>query len=351
MLNHTINPYFVTTYIPLMQLQANTSLKPYNTFGIDVPAEFYVVINDLDELQDVEELTYTKHVLGGGSNILLTQPVKGLVLHNNMKGITVERENDEHVWLSVSSGEVWHDLVQYAIQHNLGGIENLALIPGTVGASPMQNIGAYGVEARETIESVTFWHRQDKTFVTYSNAECRFGYRDSVFKHELKDKAFITSVVYKLSKRPKYNVSYGAIEQELTGMGVTEPSVKAIAQAVINIRTSKLPDPKDIGNAGSFFKNPTISKELYDQLHIKYDTIPSFKVSDELVKVPAAWMIEQCGWKGYKNGDIGVHAKQALVLVNYGNGKGADIWKLSGDIVDSVQERFGVELEREVQVW
>ena len=334
-----------------MQLQHNISLKPYNTFGIDVPAEYFTELSDIGLLIELTSLPQQKHIIGGGSNILFTKPVQGLVVHNTLKGISVEKEDNDHIWLKVASGEVWHNLVLYAINNGWGGLENLALIPGTVGASPMQNIGAYGTEAKETIESVTCWHWQEKTFVAYNNSECAFGYRDSIFKHGLKDKVFITSVVYKLRKQPTYNTSYGAIEQELGEMGVTELSVKAIAQAVINIRTSKLPDPKHAGNAGSFFKNPTIPVTHYERLHSEYPDIPSYKVNDAMIKVPAGWLIEKCGWKGYRSGDIGVHARQALVLVNYGNAKGSDIWKLSGDIVNSVQEKFGIELEREVQVW
>ncbi len=334
-----------------MQIQHNNSLKAYNTFGIDVTAEYFTELKDINDLADVTALPYEKHILGGGSNILLTQPVKGLVIHNQLKGITIENEDDDYVWLRVQSGEVWHDLVMHTVEQGLGGIENLALIPGTVGASPMQNIGAYGVEAKDTIESVTFWYWNEKKLLTYNNVDCAFGYRDSIFKQILKDKGFITSVVYRLSKRPKYNTSYGAIEQELESMGVQDLSVKAIAYAVMSIRKSKLPDPKIIGNAGSFFKNPTISRTEYDILLDHNPELPSYKVSDNLVKIPAGWLIEQCGWKGYRIDDMGVHAKQALVLVNYGNAKGNELWQLSGEILRSVKERFGIELEREVQVW
>ena len=334
-----------------MQLLQNISLKPYNTFGIDVSAEYFTELTDINTLSEISSLSQQKHVLGGGSNILLTQPVKGLVIHNKLKGITIEKEDDSNIWLRVQAGEIWHDFVLYAINNGLGGIENLALIPGTVGASPMQNIGAYGVEAKETIESVTFWHWDERSFHVYNNRECNFGYRDSIFKQQLKDKTFITSVVFKLNKKPVYNISYGAVEKELDSLGVQELSVKAIANAVINIRTSKLPDPKVIGNAGSFFKNPTISLAQFEKLHAQYPNIPSYPVSNTQVKVPAGWLIEQCGWKGYRAGDMGVHAKQALVLVNYGNANGSDLWKLSGEILKSVAERFGIELEREVQVW
>jgi UDP-N-acetylmuramate dehydrogenase len=241
--------------------------------------------------------------------------------------------------------------VLYAISNNWGGIENLALIPGTAGASPMQNIGAYGIEAKDTIENVTFWLWNERAFATYDNAECLLGYRDSIFKQQLKGKAFITSVVYRLNKHPRFNTSYGAIAQELEHMGVQQLSVAAIANAVINIRTSKLPDPKVIGNAGSFFKNPTISKLQYGNLQCAYTDMPSYPVNDKLVKVPAGWLIEQCGWKGCRRGDTGVHAKQALVLVNYGHAKGAEVWQLSDEIVRSVRDKFDIHLEREVQVW
>lgn len=334
-----------------MHLLHNISLKPYNTFQIDVPAEWYAEVSSQSELEEISGFPHQKHILGGGSNILLTQPVSGLVVHNKLKGIAVEKEDKENVWIRVQSGEIWHDLVLYAVNNGWGGIENLALIPGTVGAAPIQNIGAYGVEAKETIESVTFWYWKEKTMLTYSSRDCAFGYRDSIFKHQLKDKVFITSVLFKLSKSPEYNTSYGAIKEELENMGVNELSVKAIAYAVMNIRNSKLPDPKKIGNAGSFFKNPTIARRQYEHLRAKYDSIPTYPVSNDLVKIPAAWLIERCGWKGYKKGDSGVHTKQALVLVNYGNAKGKDIWKLSDDIVTTVKAEFNIVLEREVQVW
>jgi UDP-N-acetylmuramate dehydrogenase len=337
-----------------MQLQQNISLKPYNTFGIDTSAEFFFELKDrnvLAEMSADRSLPSSKHILGGGSNILLTGPVSGLVLLNRTKGITIEKEDDEYVWLNVASGEVWHELVMFAIARSWGGIENLALIPGTVGAAPMQNIGAYGVEAKETIEKVTVWHWQDKTFDEYDNAACEFGYRDSIFKRELKEKVFISSVTFRLSKKHHFNTSYGAITEELDKMGVTELSIKAIADAVIAIRSSKLPDPKKIGNAGSFFKNPTIKKEQFDRLLQQHPGLPSYPANNGAVKLPAGWLIEQCGWKGYRRGETGIHEKQALVLVNYGNAKGSEVWKLSEDILSSVQEKFNILLEREVQVW
>lgn len=337
-----------------MQVRHNVSLKPYNTFGMDVTAEYFLELNDarlIPSITEDDSLPHKKNILGGGSNILLTRPVKGLLLLNKLKGIELVKEDDSNIWLKVASGEVWHELVMYAISQGWAGIENLALIPGTVGASPMQNIGAYGIEAKETIESVTFWHWQEQQFITLTNAECNFGYRDSIFKHQLKDKVFITSVTFKLNKQPKFNTSYGAITQEIEKMGVQEISIKAIADAVIAIRSSKLPDPKEIGNAGSFFKNPTISRTKFDALQAQHPSIPSYPVSEATVKVPAGWLIEQCGWKGRREGDAGVHARQALVLVNYGQAKGSQIWDLSTEVVNSVNDKFGIELEREVQVW
>lgn len=337
-----------------MQLQQNVSLKPYNTFGMDVTAEYYLQLTDLEELPAIgsnPSIPEVKHILGGGSNVLLTKPVPGLTLHNKLKGIKKLRENEDHVWLEVAAGEVWHELVMYAIENDYAGLENLSMIPGSVGASPIQNIGAYGVEVKETIESVTGWHWQEKTFVTYTNEECRFGYRDSIFKHTLKGQVMITSVVFKLHKKPVFNISYGAIEQELKEMGVRELSIRAISDAVIAIRTSKLPDPRQMGNAGSFFKNPTIPAAQYATLKEAYPDMPSYTAAEGMKKVPAGWLIEQCNWKGYRKGDAGVHARQALVLVNYGYAKGDEIWHLSEEVVQSVKEKYGIALEREVQVW
>jgi UDP-N-acetylmuramate dehydrogenase len=251
---------------------------------------------------------------------------------------------------SAGAGEVWHDLVLYAISNGWGGIENLALIPGTVGAAPIQNIGAYGVEVKSTVTEVEVWHWEGVELQTFSNEECRFGYRDSIFKHELKDRVVITAVTFKLAKRPELHLDYGAIRDELAAM-VATPSVQTVAQAVINIRRSKLPDPAVIGNAGSFFKNPTIPKTDFEALKAEFWAIPSFPAGEGLVKVPAGWLIEQCGWKGYRCGDAGVHAKQALVLVNYGGATGEEILQLSTDVMKSVKEKFGITLEREVQVW
>ncbi|MBW7912338.1 MAG: UDP-N-acetylmuramate dehydrogenase [Taibaiella sp.] len=335
-----------------MQVQDNISLRPYNTFGIDAQAEYFMQLTDTNQLAEIATSWHgEKHVIGGGSNILLTKDVEGITILNCLKGIEQVKEDENHVWLKVASGEVWHELVMYAIDHEWAGIENLALIPGTVGAAPMQNIGAYGVEVKEAIEEVTCWHWEEQRYITLNNAQCRFGYRDSIFKHELKGKVFITYVVFRLNKRATFNTSYGAISQQLEKMGVTELSIKAIADAVIAIRSSKLPDPKLMGNAGSFFKNPSVSKLQYDKLQLQYPGIPSYPIDDTHVKVPAGWLIEQCGLKGYLAGNTAVHDKQALVLVNKGQAKGKEVWELSEKVLQTVQQKFGITLEREVQVW
>lgn len=321
---------------------------------MDVYADYYAPITRPEELATITadaSLPAKRFVLGGGSNVLLTHNLHGIVLHNKIKGIEKVKEDADHVWVTVGAGEVWHDFVMYAIANHWAGIENLALIPGTVGAAPIQNIGAYGVEVKAVIDCVTGWHWDMKQLVPFYNSECAFGYRDSIFKHQLKDKVFITSVTFRLNKKPNYNTSYGAIEQELQKMGITEPSIAAIADAVIAIRSSKLPNPREIGNAGSFFKNPTISIEQYNILKETFPTIPSYPVNEESVKVPAGWLIEQCGWKGFRAGDAGVHEKQALVLVNYGHATGGAVWDLSDNILKTVHDKFHIQLEREVQVW
>lgn len=337
-----------------MQILQDISLKPFNTFGMDVHADYYTEITDVAQLREIAEntaLPAKRFVLGGGSNVLLTHTLHGILLHNKIKGIEKEKEDEDHVWVKVGAGEVWHDFVMYAIANHWAGVENLALIPGTVGAAPIQNIGAYGVEAKEVIDRVTAWHWEMQQEVPYQNAECAFGYRDSIFKHQLKDKVFITSVTFRLNKKPNFNTSYGAIEQELQKMDIQEVSIAAIADAVIAIRSSKLPNPREIGNAGSFFKNPAIPIEQYDALKESFPAIPSYPVNETMVKVPAGWLIEQCGWKGFRAGDVGVHEKQALVLVNYGTATGGAVWDLSDNIVKTVHDKYGIELEREVQVW
>ncbi len=320
---------------------------------MDVSAGALLRLTDAEQLPSIaidDRLPRPFHVLGGGSNVLLTGDVAGTIILNRIGGISLIHEDAEAVQLRVGAGEVWHDLVLHAIGNGWGGIENLALIPGTVGASPIQNIGAYGVEVKDTIAAVSAWDWSAKAFRTFSNADCGFGYRDSIFKNVLKDQVVITAVTFQLSKQPVLRTDYGAIRDELRDMSA-EASVQSVAQAVINIRRSRLPDPAIIGNAGSFFKNPTISAEQFDALKGQFPAIPSYPAGAGWVKVPAAWLIEQCGWKGHRSGDAGVHAAQALVLVNYGSAKGSDIWDLSSQVLASVANRFGITLEREVQVW
>jgi UDP-N-acetylmuramate dehydrogenase len=289
-------------------------------------------------------------LLGGGSNILLTKNFDGLVLKNEIKGIELIKEDDHHLYVRAGAGENWHRFVMYCIQRNWAGVENLSLIPGNIGATPMQNIGAYGVELKEVFDELQAFDLHEKKIYTFSVNDCGFGYRESVFKKKLKGQFVILNVTYRLNKVPIFHTGYGAVEQELEKMGVKTLSIQAISQAVINIRSSKLPDPLEIGNAGSFFKNPQVSRSEFLQLKEKHPGIIGYENNDGSIKLAAGWMIEQCGWKGFRKGDAGCHAKQALVLVNYGDASGKDIYSLSEDIARSVKKRFGVDLEREVNV-
>jgi UDP-N-acetylmuramate dehydrogenase len=286
--------------------------------------------------------------LGGGSNILFTRDIDALVIKIAIKGIDLIREDEDFVWLHAGAGEKWHDFVMYCVANDYAGVENLSLIPGTIGAAPMQNIGAYGVEIKDVVETVEAISVETAEMRTFSNEECLFGYRESIFKHALKGKLIITGVLFRLNKKPVYHIEYGDIRKTLTEMNVETPSIKAISEAVISIRESKLPDPAKIGNAGSFFKNPEIPAEQFDKLKSDFPNVPGYHTMPGFVKVPAGWLIEQAGWKGYREGDIGVHARQALVLVNYGGGSGAEIKALSEKIQQSVQEKFGVSLNAEV---
>lgn len=334
-----------------MNVRNNISLRAWNTFGIDVNAESVYILEKMADLQSVKNIKGKKEllILGGGSNILFTQQPTQIVLKNELKGIEIISEDAETLHVKVGAGEVWHNFVMWSVENNLGGIENLSLIPGTVGASPIQNIGAYGVEIKDVFESLDAWHIETEKMQTFTHAQCDFDYRNSVFKQELKGQYIICSVSFRLKKNPTdFQTSYGAIQEELEKNGL-EASVKNVSDVVIRIRKSKLPDPAEIGNSGSFFKNPIISKSQFEKIQHSHPTIPFYKVdSDDDVKVPAGWLIEQAGWKGFRDGNIGVHAKQALVLVNYGNGNGKDIYALSSKIIDDIQEKFGIELEREV---
>jgi UDP-N-acetylmuramate dehydrogenase len=335
-----------------MTVQTNVSLKPYNTFGIDATAKFFVEVSSIEQLQatlqNPEYQGIERLILGGGSNLLLTKDFDGIVIKIAIKGIEKFKEDDENIWLKVGAGEVWHDLVMYCVSHNYAGVENLSLIPGTVGAAPMQNIGAYGIEIKEVFESLEAIEIKTGKSRIFTKDECQFGYRESIFKHAVKGEYVIVNVSFKLSKTPVYHVEYGAIKDTLAVMGINQLSIKAISDAVISIRQSKLPDPAEIGNAGSFFKNPEIPKAQFDLLKEQFPTIPSYPVNEITVKVPAGWLIEQAGWKGQRFGNIGVHAKQALVLVNFGGGKGNDIKELSQKIQDSIKEKFGIQLSAEV---
>jgi UDP-N-acetylmuramate dehydrogenase len=336
-----------------MNVQENVSLQKLNTFGIEARAKHFAEFSSVEKLKSILTLREYKNekllFIGGGSNLLFTSEIiEGLVLQNKIKGIELVEENEKEVYLKSGAGEVWHDLVLYTISKNWGGIENLSLIPGTVGAAPMQNIGAYGVEIKDVFESLEAYEIATGIVKTFSLEECDFGYRSSIFKHEAKGKFVIVSVTFKLSKQPTFNISYGAINDTLKQMKVTQLSVKAISDAVISIRQSKLPDPKEIGNAGSFFKNPEIPVSVFEKIKVDYPEIPSYPTVPGMTKVPAGWLIEQCGWKGKVVGHTGVHKNQALVLVNYGQAKGEEIKTLSIEIQKSVNVKFGIELEAEV---
>lgn len=338
-----------------MHIQRNISLKPFNTFGLEATAEMLAEVTSIDELKEVLTSSQAKEnellVLGGGSNILLTGDFKGLVIKNSLAGKEVTHETEDFVLVKIGAGENWHQFVLYALEHGWGGVENLSLIPGTVGAAPMQNIGAYGVEIKEVFDHLIAVNVKTGETENFNNDQCRFGYRESVFKNKFKDQYVIAEVVLKLTKRNhKLNTSYGAITQTLEEMKVDNPGIQDISEAVIKIRQSKLPDPAKIGNAGSFFKNPTVDTIQYEELRTEYPEIPGYKLPDDSVKIPAAWLIEQCGWKGKQRGQIGVHKNQALVLVNYGGGNGDALKKLADEIKESVIEKFGIELNAEVNI-
>ena len=336
-------------------IQENISLLPYNTFHIGAVARYFAAITSAEQAQEISQSLLveknTCSILGGGSNILFTRDYDGLIIKNEIPGIELINENEDFVFIKSGAGVIWQDLVMYCIERNYGGIENLALIPGCVGASPIQNIGAYGVEVKEVIHAVEAVQFFDRKIISFSNSECHFAYRESVFKNKYKNQFIITSVTYRLRKVPQFNISYGAIPQELERMGVKDLSIKDIALAVMNIRNSKLPNPKIIGNAGSFFKNPEISVSQFDQLKSNFPNIVGYATENNMIKVAAGWLIEQSGWKGYRKGDAGCHDKQALVLVNFGTAKGNDIYELSEKIIDSIKNKFAINLEREVNIY
>ena len=336
-----------------MQIKQNISLKPYNTFGIDVIAKHFVSVANINELQHVLSLDEfpKKLILGGGSNILLTKNFDGLVVINNLKGIKIISEDENFAFVKCHAGENWHEFVLWCINNGFGGIENLSLIPGNVGTAPIQNIGAYGVELKDVFESCEALCKETEKLQSFTKSDCDFGYRNSIFKQQAKGKFIITSVSFKLTKQNhKLNINYGTISSELENKGIQHPSIKDISEAVIHIRESKLPNPKDIGNSGSFFKNPVIAKTQFNELLKKFSDVPSYPVSDEEVKVPAGWLIEKSGFKGKTFNNYGVHKKQALVLVNYGGAKGSDILNLSKLIQKTVKRLFGITIEAEVNI-
>lgn len=336
-----------------MQIQSNFSLKSFNTFGIEAKAKNFVAVHSLDELKTVlaEHAAEPKFILGGGSNMLLTQDIEALVIHIDLKGKRIVKEDDDFVWVESMAGENWHEFVLWTIDQNFGGLENMSLIPGNVGTTPVQNIGAYGTEIKDTFVSCDAMKIDDQTMRTFSKEDCRFGYRESIFKQEAKNQYIITSVVFKLTKRNhKINTSYGDITKELALQNVTVPTLKDVSNAVIAIRQSKLPDPKVLGNSGSFFKNPVISRSHFEKVQAQFPEIKFFEVSPTEVKVPAGWLIEQAGYKGFRKGDAGVHKNQALVLVNFGSATGQDILALSREVQQAVFDKYSIAIEAEVNV-
>jgi UDP-N-acetylmuramate dehydrogenase len=329
----------------------NISLKEYNTFGVACYAKRFVSISSFYELQQLVKTEKELFLISGGSNMLLTKDIEELVALIIIKGISIDRENENSVHLTVNAGENWHEFVLWCISQNYGGLENLSLIPGNVGTCPIQNIGAYGVEVKDTITKVEALEIETGKLVAFSNDDCEFGYRNSIFKNKEKGKYILTSVSFQLTKKNhQLNTSYGAIETALQEKNITNPTIKDVSDVVIDIRKLKLPDPNEIGNSGSFFKNPVITTQQFIELQTTFKDIPSYNVSDSETKVPAGWLVEQCGFKGKRFGDAGVHEKQALVLVNYGNASGLEIYQLGQKIQETVAEKFRINLEIEVNI-
>lgn len=334
-------------------ISENTNIKPFNTFGIDVNASYFGTFSNVEELSPILKKYADKEllVLGGGSNVLFTKnQFDGLVLVNEIKGFEVVEESDSYAVVRVGAGEVWHEFVLKCIENGFGGVENLSLIPGSVGASPMQNIGAYGVEIKDVFEKLEAYQISTGEIHTFTKEQCKFGYRESVFKRDLRNQYIITAVNFRLTKNAAVNTSYGVIEAELAKMGVSTPTIKDVSNAVIAIRSSKLPNPKEIGNAGSFFKNPVVPNSILENIQKEYPTVPNYPAEDGFVKLAAGWLIEQAGWKGKTFGHFGVHKLQALVLVNYGGATGPEIYDLSTNLIADVKAKFAVELEREVNI-
>ncbi len=337
----------------MTKIHTNFSLKNFNTFGIEAKARQFVAVASVAELTSVlkQHQDDKKFILGGGSNMLLTQDIDALVIHIDLKGKKVIQENEDYVWVECQAGENWHEFVLWTLAQNYGGLENMSLIPGNVGTTPVQNIGAYGAEIKDTMTSCEAIKIDTFETKTFSNADCHFGYRESIFKQDVKDQYIITSVVFQLTKRNhKINTAYGDIQSELAKNGIENPTIQDVSAAVIAIRKSKLPDPKELGNSGSFFKNPILLKSDFEKIHVQFPNMKYYDVSETEVKVPAGWLIEQAGFKGKRFGDAGIHKNQALVLVNYGNATGQEILAVSKDIQKTIYEKFGIQIEAEVNV-
>lgn len=334
-----------------MELINNASLKSFVTFGVEATCDHLYRIEDIEELKLAAQFLENPLILGGGSNVLPIGDMKRNVLRIELKGIEIEEEEGMDPLIHVGAGEIWHQFVLWALERNLGGVENLSLIPGTIGASPIQNIGAYGVEIESVLHSVEAVRLGTGEVRRFTKEECKFGYRDSIFKHEVRGQYIITGVSVRLKRDHQINTSYGAIKDVLIERGITNPTIRDVSDAVVHIRRSKLPDPSVIGNAGSFFKNPIIPKSLYESLKELFPEIPGFVGDDQLVKIPAGWLIEHAGWKGKAIGHAGCYEKQALVLVNLGGASGVEIWELAQTIISSVEEKFGIRLSPEVNIW
>ena len=337
-----------------MNIQSDIALGGYNTFHIDARAKYFAAVTSLEDIVALQKEDIFKNnkklILGGGSNLLFTGDYDGLVIKVSIPGVLLEREDEHHYYVRANAGIVWHDFVRWCIDRGYAGVENLSLIPGQIGAGPMQNIGAYGVELKDVCTAVEVIDIATGEQHTFSSAECKFGYRESVFKHEYRDQFIITAVHFRLNRTPRFNISYGDIKATLDEMKVFDYTIRAVSDAVVKIRSSKLPDPNMLGNAGSFFKNPTVSFEQCAILLEQYPLMPHYPQPNGEVKVPAGWLIEQCGWKGKRVGNTGAHARQALVLVNYGGATGGEIYQLAMDIKQSVLDKFGVVINAEVNL-
>ena len=336
-----------------MEILTDFSLKNYNTFGIEAKAKQFVAVHEIADLKTVLEQNKSqkKFILGGGSNMLLTKDIEALVIHIDLKGKKIKQENDDFVWVESQAGENWHEFVLWTINQDFGGLENMSLIPGNVGTTPVQNIGAYGTEIKDTFVSCEAMAIENQEIRTFTKEECHFGYRESIFKNDVKNQYIITAVVFKLTKRNhKINTSYGDISGELLKNNITNPTLKDVSNAVIAIRKSKLPDPAELGNSGSFFKNPIVLKSDFEKIHRQFPEMRYFDISETEVKVPAGWLIEQAGFKGKRFGDAGIHKNQALVLVNYGKATGQEILNVSKEIQATVFQKFGIHIEAEVNV-